>query len=113
MSDESIELGRKISEVRERKGISLNMLAVAAGLSLHQIRRIERGIAVPNAIALAKIAKELDLDLNELFLHVISERELIDKLWNKHGMKGRITGSNPANYRQKKSLLKALGFWHD
>ena len=106
-----MHIAKMISTAREAKGVSLQLLADAAGLSLHQVRRVERGTAVTNAVALVKIAKLLELDLDELFSEVVPDTQRVDELWKHARMADRIAGSRPADFRAKKAILEAMNLW--
>ena len=59
-------LGKKISTLREKEGISQNELARRLNTGNNQIRRIEKAIAAPNILTLKKIGDELGILLSEL-----------------------------------------------
>ena len=63
--DRGLALGRVIQ--RARSGRSAAEVALAAGISLDTLRKIERGaIATPAFFTVAALARVLDLDLNDL-----------------------------------------------
>ena len=63
--DRGLALGRVIQ--RARGGRSAAEVALAAGISLDTLRKIERGaIATPAFFTVAALARVLDLDLNGL-----------------------------------------------
>ena len=63
--DRGLALGRVIQ--RARGGRSAAEVALAAGISLDTLRKIERGaIATPAFFTVAALARVLDLDLNDL-----------------------------------------------
>ena len=60
-------LGLNIKAERNRKDMSQAELAEMVDLSTNSITSIEKGRQIPNAINLYRIAKILDVDINELF----------------------------------------------
>jgi transcriptional regulator with XRE-family HTH domain len=63
--DRGLALGRVIQ--RARGGRSAAEVALAAGISLDTLRKIERGaIATPAFFTVAALARVLELDLNDL-----------------------------------------------
>lgn len=59
-------LSQKVKELRNRKGISQEVLADESGLSLRTIQRIENNETVPRGDTLKKIAKALDTSVDEI-----------------------------------------------
>ncbi|MFF2912393.1 helix-turn-helix domain-containing protein [Paenibacillus sp. NPDC057934] len=61
------EFGRFLKELREQRGLTLNQLASAAGVSGSQISRIENGLrGIPKPATLRKIAEATDCSYEEL-----------------------------------------------
>ena len=63
--NESI-LGKKILEIREKKGVSQQQLATKAGLSKALITHIETGKRYPSDKALQKIIEALEISEEEI-----------------------------------------------
>lgn len=63
--NESI-LGKKILEIREKKGVSQQQLATKAGLSKALITHIETGKRYPSDKALQKIIEALEISEDEI-----------------------------------------------
>lgn len=61
------EVGRRIREARERRGLSLKALAERCGLSLNAISRIERGESSPTVASLHRLASALELPITDFF----------------------------------------------
>ena len=62
------EVGRRIREIRDQKGITQEQLADAAGLTRPYLSNLERGIATnPRLETLRAIAAALGCDLEILF----------------------------------------------
>ncbi len=62
-----IKFGKKVSEERQRQGLSQEQLAAKAGVHrtyIGMIERAEKNITLEN---IEKIAKALDLNLSEFF----------------------------------------------
>jgi len=62
------DFGRLIRQQRIMIPLTLQELAVRSGVSQSHLGRMERGERFPSARILQKIAKPLDLDVNELFI---------------------------------------------
>jgi len=62
----SKKIGQSLREIRERKGITQEELALNAGLNRAYIGYIERGERNPSTETLAKIAKALKISLKNL-----------------------------------------------
>lgn len=61
------KLGRRLNQVRTRKGLTQEKLAGEAGLNRAYIGYIERGERKPSIETMAKIAMVLKVELHELF----------------------------------------------
>ena len=63
-------LGQVISGLRKARKVNQANLAAAVGLTQSTLSRIEAGLAVPDALTLRSIAKELNVSADELFAFV-------------------------------------------
>lgn len=64
------EFGEYMRQLRESKGLTINQLASAAGISGSQISRIENGLrGVPKPATLRKIAEATGIAYEELMNH--------------------------------------------
>lgn len=63
----SKQVGKRIRELRSRKGLSQEALAAEANLHRTYLGGIERGLRNPSLNNLAKLAKALGVPLRELF----------------------------------------------
>lgn len=68
MSDIKTKLGKRIQEIRKKKGISQEKLAELVGIEPNNISRIEKGKNYPTPENIAKIARALDKEVYELYL---------------------------------------------
>jgi transcriptional regulator with XRE-family HTH domain len=59
--------GSKLKEIRKNKKMTRYELQKLSGVSTVQIRNIEKGISEPRAVTLAKLAKALEVDYDELY----------------------------------------------
>lgn len=62
-----LNVGRRIRELRERKGLSLRGLAERCGLSSTAISQIERGENSPTVSSLHALARALEVSIVDLF----------------------------------------------
>jgi transcriptional regulator with XRE-family HTH domain len=69
MTREPVErdVGRRIRELRDGRGLSLKSLAERCGLSLNAISRIERGESSATVSSLHRIAAALDVPITDFF----------------------------------------------
>ena len=61
------KLAKRITELKDREGISSEKLAFLSDLSKSEVRYIERGERDPKVSTLEKIANGLEVPLKELF----------------------------------------------
>ncbi len=64
---EALEFGRHLKRLREVRELTQEELALASGLSSDSIRRLERGEFSPSLRTLRKVARGLNLSVNQLF----------------------------------------------
>lgn len=62
-----VRLGRRISELRRRAGLSQADLAEALGTATESVSRIERAVSTPSLGLLGQIAEVLDVEVENLF----------------------------------------------
>lgn len=62
-----VKLGRRLSDLREKHGLSQTQLADMAGIGRAHLSQIENGAAAARITTLLAIAQALDLTLEELF----------------------------------------------
>lgn len=60
-------IGRRIKEIRKRKGLSQDTLAEKADTSPNYLSRMERGTENPTLDMLIKISEGLEVEMSELF----------------------------------------------
>lgn len=61
------KLGKKITKLREQKGLSQSELAVLCEKDRQSINRLEKGNVNPSVYYLAEICKALNISLSKLF----------------------------------------------
>lgn len=61
-----IDIGRRLAQLRRRRGISAATLAESAGVALGQLRRIERGAVSPAVDLLARLLAVLGCSIERL-----------------------------------------------
>lgn len=81
-------VGPTIKSLRYKKGMSLNTLAEAAGISPSHLSRIERGLTVPSYDVLDRIAEALGSDLSALRSDEQQARAVDEKLDQFFGQMG-------------------------
>ena len=83
----STELVRRLSKERQRRGISLNRLAAAAGLSQSMLSRLESGPKNPTLDSLLRIADELEVNLGDFLRDALLAVSKIPSDPRKRGLK--------------------------
>jgi transcriptional regulator with XRE-family HTH domain len=66
-SEELLEVGRKMRELRQAGGLTLDDLATAAGVSRSLVSQVERGLATPSLMTLRRIAGVLGVPIAAMF----------------------------------------------
>lgn len=61
-----MNIGGKIKKYREERGLTQEELAECAGVSQAMIHYYEKGLKMPNVVALVAIAKRLNVKVDEL-----------------------------------------------
>lgn len=61
-----MEIGKRLAQVRETKGLTQESLARAAGWSVAHLSKVERGIHAPNLEPICRIARYVGMTLDEL-----------------------------------------------
>ena len=61
------KLARRIREVRQNRGMTLQDVAQSAGFSKGLLSKIETGVVSPPVATLAKLAESLDIPIGEFF----------------------------------------------
>ena len=71
----NFNLGKRVKEIRAKRGLSQEQLAEASGLSLRTIQRIENGETLPRGDTLVRLAGSLKISPDELINWKIIEDE--------------------------------------
>lgn len=75
-------IGKNLRQLRKSKGMSLQSLADASGVSVGMISQVERGLANPSMRLLAALRRALNISMQELFGdHQSSEESAVDPLF--------------------------------
>lgn len=65
-------VGERVRDIRSKRGLSRERLAVAARCSTSTVQRLERSDAVPNLVILTRIADELEVSLTDLLTESVA-----------------------------------------
>jgi transcriptional regulator with XRE-family HTH domain len=60
--------GTSLRETRKRRGLSQERLAELTGLSTNYVGEMERGLKAPGLPVIVRLARALDVSVNELLL---------------------------------------------
>src|SRR5690606_16006661 len=72
------QLGDNLRKLRKQKGLSLQSLAQASGVSVGMISQVERGIANPSMRLLTSLRRALNISMQELFGETGNEISVTD-----------------------------------
>ena len=72
-----LNLGQKIKNLRQRKGLSLQVVAEKAGLSEPVLMQIEGEVVAPPVATLLKIAKALNVNIGYFFQDQDAEKRAV------------------------------------
>ncbi|WP_409290492.1 helix-turn-helix domain-containing protein [Peribacillus sp. SCS-37] len=103
-------IGKTISELRKRRGLSISELADRAGVSKSYISNIERNINKnPSIQIITKISAVLDTDIKTLLIKESPEkcREL-DQEWIEFVHDLQDCGAEKENIHQYKTLIEFI-----
>jgi len=70
---EAQEIGKRLADLRKRRGISLRSLSQQAGLSAASLSAIERGVNSPTLATLHKILRTLSTDFAGFFSNSVND----------------------------------------
>ena len=74
-----MSIGTRVKRFREAKGISQDDLAIRLDVAQSTISSIESDKSIPNSMLLRNIAKELEIDINQLFDDKFTNYNQIEK----------------------------------
>lgn len=119
-----LEVGRKLAEARERKGMSLMDVASAMGIKWQSVQQWEAGQTSPSPLRLHTLTGLLNLDLDQL-LNTLPTEDLVAGVDDVRGAVGDIrrrleVGEQSDAYdlvhvrlpRRRKALIEAYGRLH-
>ena len=103
MTDVNHRIARRVAELRERSGLSLDALAGKCAVSRSMISLIERGETSPTAVVLEKVATGLGVTLGALFDDVAAPAAPVSTAADRTRWKDPESGYvrrniSPANY---------------
>lgn len=80
--------------VRRERGLTLEGLAAATGLTKSYLSKIERGLSTPSIAVALKVARALDADVGRLFSdEAASEKIAVDRAGHPRGERYQALGS--------------------
>lgn len=72
---DAINIGKRVKEIREKRGINQEDLAIRVGISRAYIHKIEAGHSIPTIVVMVKIAKVLNESIDYLAQDIKSYEE--------------------------------------
>lgn len=113
-----MSIGSKVKKYREGKGWSQDDLAFRLDVAQTTISSIESDKSVPNSILLNKIAKELDINLNELFdegktnINTVEKNEGVINVDTNIGTFNMLSDKLMEQYEERiKELKDQVSYW--
>lgn len=95
MTDDALrQLGPRLRAARRERGLTLEQLATAAGLSASTLSRLESGKRSPGLELLLPLVRELRIGLDELLPSAVPDPRVSGKVLERHGV--RILDLSPA-----------------
>ena len=79
-STEALSFGRRLRELRKRRGLSQKELGAAIGVHYMQISKYETGVSFPTVGNVLEIAKTLSVSLDQLFGAVVPDEAHVKNL---------------------------------
>ena len=99
---DKMSLGGKVKKYRECKGMSQRILAEIVEVSQSSISSLESDKSIPSSIVLSRIAKELDVDINDL----LSDEKIVQN--NSDKAIGNIHSQVTINNHFPENILEML-----
>ena len=80
MSKNQLNLGKRLSDLRKRKNMTLDELSEKSGVSKSILSQIERDLSNPTVITISRIASALGENLSDFFLKIeIEDTDTIER----------------------------------
>ncbi|MET3535689.1 helix-turn-helix domain-containing protein [Chryseobacterium limigenitum] len=97
-----MSLGTKVRQYREAKNWSQDDLAFKLDVTQSTISNIESDKSIPNSMLLSRIAKEFEIDMNQLFEDKITNINQIEKI------EGAVNLGNGTINMQSPELIESI-----
>ena len=106
-------IGARITEARGEN--SQRWLADLVGTTQTSIRRLERGETSVSVVLLARAAKVLQLEIQDLMAEIQPELTLVEREYDRHRdfieQRTSVMGLRNLDFHTKRELLKLLELW--
>jgi len=80
MSKNQLNLGKRLSDLRKRKNMTLDELSEKSGVSKSILSQIERDLSNPTVITISRIASALGENLSDFFLKIeVEDTDTIER----------------------------------
>ena len=111
-------IAQLIIEKRGKENVDQRLLADLVGTTQTSIRRLEGGETNVSAVLLVRVAKALDMDLEQLLEPIKPDRTLVQDLCKKHDKEIAsstsamgLTDDDLDNFYTQRDLLRLLKLW--
>lgn len=102
-----MSIGTKVKRFREAKGLSQDQLALKIEVAQSTISSIESDKNIPNSLLLNKIAKELEVDINDLLNEGI-QVNISNNKFSDLSSAGTINQYNPIFNMQSPEIIESI-----
>ncbi|EJL70046.1 helix-turn-helix domain-containing protein [Chryseobacterium populi] len=102
-----MSIGTRVKRFREAKGLSQDDLALRIDVAQSTISSIESDKNIPNSLLLSKIAKELEVDINELLNEGI-QVNISNNQFSDLSSAGTINQYNPVFNMQSPEIAQSI-----
>ncbi|MBK9373718.1 MAG: helix-turn-helix transcriptional regulator [Holophagales bacterium] len=79
-STEALTFGRRLQEIRKKRGLSQKELGAAVGVHYIQVSKYETGVNFPTVGKVLQIARTLQVSLDQLFGEVVPDEAHVKNL---------------------------------
>lgn len=102
-----MSIGTKVKRFRETRGLSQDELAIRLDVAQSTISSIESDKNIPNSLLLNKIAKELEVDINDLLNEGV-QVNISNNKFSDLSSAGTINQYNPVFNMQSPEIVESI-----
>lgn len=103
-----MSIGAKVKRYREAKGLSQDDLALRLDVAQSTISSIESDKSIPSSLLLNSIAKELEVDINDLLNDNAIQLNISNNHFSDLSSAGTVNQYNPTFNMQSPELIESI-----